>query len=74
MSKEAEQPAPVQQCMDHGECFGGKCIYPAPQPAQRKPLTDEEIQTIAFEAVKYNWDWLRFARAIEAAHNIKGDA
>ena len=30
----AEQPAPAQQCMDHGECFGGKCIYPAPQPAQ----------------------------------------
>ncbi len=32
----AEQPAPVQQCMDHGECFGGKCIYPAPQPAQQQ--------------------------------------
>ena len=29
-------------------------------------LTDEEIQTIAFEAVKDNWNWLRFARAIEA--------
>ena len=36
-----EQPAPSQQCMEHGECFGGECIYPAPQPAQRKPLTDE---------------------------------
>ena len=34
----AEQPAPAQQCMDHGECFGGKCIYPAPQPAQQEPV------------------------------------
>lgn len=30
----AEQPA-QQQCMEHGECFGGECIYPAPQPAQQ---------------------------------------
>ena len=29
-------------------------------------LTDEEIQAIDFTAVSENWDWLRFARAIEA--------
>ena len=32
----AEQPAQQQQCMEHGECFGGECIYPAPQPAQQQ--------------------------------------
>ena len=37
------------------------------QPTPAQPLTHEQIQTIAFEAVKDNWDWLRFARAIEAA-------
>ena len=35
-------------------------------PPASKPLTDEQIQAIAFEAVKDNWDWLKFARAIEA--------
>jgi hypothetical protein len=47
--------------------------------AQRKPLTDEEIQD-ALEAeflgcdAKRNWqDDLRVARAIEAAHGIKGE-
>ena len=47
---------------------------------QRKPLTDEEIQD-ALEAeflgcdTKRNWqDDLRVARAIEAAHGIKGEA
>ena len=33
----------------------------------KKPrLTDEQIQEIAFVAVRDNWDWLQFARAIEA--------
>jgi hypothetical protein len=48
-------------------------------PPQRKPLTDEEIQD-ALEAefigsgLKRNWqDDLRVARAIEAAHGIKGE-
>jgi hypothetical protein len=49
-------------------------------PPQRKSLTDEEIQ-YALEAeflgsdAKRNWqDDLRVARAIEAAHGIKGEA
>ena len=40
-------------------------------PPQRKPLTDEQIEEIAKEF------WLyprKFVRAIEAAHNIKGEA
>lgn len=38
----AEQPA-QQQCMEHGECFGGECIYPAPQPAPvAKPHEQQE--------------------------------
>jgi len=45
-------------------------------PAQRKPLTDEEIETV-WRSVQANdfHDCVKpFARAIEAAHNIKGDA
>ena len=49
-------------------------------PPQRKPLTDEEIRD-ALEAEflhsdeKRNWhDDVRVARAIEAAHGIKGEA
>jgi len=41
-------------------------------PPQRKPLTDEEILTyrhmIDWTA---EWSYINFARAIEAAHNIK---
>ena len=41
-------------------------------PPQRKPLTDDEIDKIYETKI---WDARRsFARAIEAAHGIKGDA
>lgn len=46
------------------------------QPAQRKPLTDAQIETV-WRSVQANdfHDCVKpFARAIEAAHNIKGDA
>ena len=46
-------------------------------PPQRKPLTDEEIGYIAVksqEGISPRDDTLRFARAIEAAHGIKGEA
>ena len=39
----------------------------APQPAQRKPLTDEEIENIAAQTLFP----IDFARTIEAAHGIK---
>ena len=45
-------------------------------PPQRKPLTDEEVETV-WRSVQANdfHDCVKpFARAIEAAHNIKGDA
>ena len=120
-SEAKEQPAPVQQCMEHGECFGGECIYPATQPAQqqepvywqwrrkdqpwsleytfnsevqvttkdserralytsppaqRKPLTDEELVDVASNCGMngLNIHGYTFARAIEVAHGIKGDA
>jgi hypothetical protein len=44
-------------------------------PPQRKPLTDEEILTyrhmIDWTA---EWSYINFARAIEVAHGIKGEA
>ena len=50
----------------------GQLLYTTPQ---RKPLTDEEIETyrhmIDWTA---HWSYINFARAIEAAHGIKGEA
>ena len=46
---------------------GGKWVRKSNTP-QRKPLTDDELSDIWF---KQSVDWMEFARAIEAAHNIK---
>jgi hypothetical protein len=48
-------------------------------PPQRKPLTDEEVIDIGTQFQWYDGDCERFdsigfARAIEAAHGIKGEA
>jgi hypothetical protein len=32
--------APVQECLVHGECFGGKCIYTTPPAAQPAPVQE----------------------------------
>jgi hypothetical protein len=45
----------------------------APLPAQRKPLTDEEIRAIVRKVDEEEGHVIHFARAIEAKHNIKGD-
>ena len=53
----------------------GAPLYTSP-PAQPQPLTDEQIETV-WRSVQANdfHDCVKpFARAIEAAHNIKGDA
>jgi hypothetical protein len=42
-------------------------------PPQRKPLTDEEIESLYENTESVNWA-RSFARAIEAAHGIKGEA
>ena len=42
---------------------------------QRKPLTDEEIETYRYMIDwTAGWSYIKFARAIEAAHGIKGEA
>ena len=46
----------------------------APNQPQRKPLTVEEILDMADGCTAQYHDLLSFARAIEAAHGIKGDA
>jgi len=44
-------------------------------PPQRKPLTDEHLEAMAEKYVtNCYFDTLKFARAIEAAHGIKGEA
>lgn len=42
--------------------------------AQRKPLTDDEINDLAMQSGAFDEQLLAFARAIEATHNIKGEA
>ena len=46
------------------------------QPAQQEPLTDEQIETISDQIERSDFFdcVVPFARAIEAAHGIKGDA
>ena len=46
-----------------------KAVSTPPQPAQRKPLTDEEIERIYD---RYGGNMMNCARAIERAHGIKG--
>jgi hypothetical protein len=46
-------------------------LYTTPQ--QRKPLTDEQIATISVECATVSPSDIYFARAIEAAHGIKGE-
>jgi hypothetical protein len=72
-----EQAEKQGQCKEHGECFGGKCIYTTPPAAQRQPLTKERIGQIIEQCkitlVNYcsGEKQIEFARAIEAAHGIK---
>ena len=42
-------------------------------PPQRKPLTDEQIMEM-YNEPRSDAEMIAFARAIEAAHDIKGDA
>ncbi len=61
------------------ECFvcEGSGVFEDTTPPQRKPLTDEEIED-AWASCEPDWDdkvnVLTLARAIEAAHGIKGEA
>ncbi len=61
---------------------GATALYERPAPQERQPLTTEQIlhkkdRYVAEPNIKYplsDTDWLNFARAIEAAHGIKGAA
>ena len=44
-----------------------------PEPPQRKPLHASEIVTMYAECPTSDKDMVDFARAVEAAHGIKGD-
>ena len=54
------------------------CVWTDHHPdcklAQRKPLTDEEIGAILEGVNAYGTRLYTFARSIEAAHGIKGEA
>lgn len=51
----------------------GTKLYTSPQPAQRKPLTDDEIESINVRLAGKRDLARLFARAIEAAHGITGE-
>ena len=74
----AEQPPqqePVadfcRECLTYNGHHEG-CSHSTISPPQRKPLTDEEIRSIWNDGDCY--EEIAFARAIEAAHGIKGQA
>jgi hypothetical protein len=54
LDQQAAQPSPVQQCMEHGECFGGECIYTTP-PAQ--PAVPDAFGTREGEHPQYIQGW-----------------
>jgi hypothetical protein len=59
-----------------GKVFAvGQPFYTTPpaQPAQRQPLTDEQISEIASALEQQGNTMRQFARAIEAAHGITGE-
>ena len=59
--------------MEGAKNFG--CTIPLYKtPPQRKPLSDEEIGAILEDVNAYGTRLYTFARAIEAAHGIKGEA
>ena len=65
---------PSYRQLDDWEIQNGWEQYPIyATPPQRKPLTDEEITEI-FSTTKGLDFYLNFARAIEQAHGIKGEA
>jgi len=64
------------QCVCGAVWCGDEMVHlPNKIPPQRKPLTDEEIILIVAEcASSHQHTDIHFARAIEAAHGIKGEA
>ena len=76
----AQQPAPEPVAWN-GDCILGHCNSPAgcenseacragSAPPQRKPLTEEEIDTLWRAPMSADWEHREFARAIERAHGI----
>ena len=59
---------------DGGKCGAGG--YCRPEPVQRRPLSDEQINRLDTEAIHGGPDSqyaFRFARAVEKAHSITGE-
>ena len=68
------KPQPPEKVAEHAD---GTITVRVPlytTPPQRKPLTDEEIGAILEGVNAYGTRLYTFARAIEAAHGIKGEA
>jgi hypothetical protein len=73
MGRHAELDAKAEAAHCGGTCKAFP-LYAAPQPApvERKPLTDEQILNVARDHYNpHQRPEISFARAIEAAHNIK---
>jgi hypothetical protein len=71
------QPAPVQKPVSWQDTRKTWVDVPLKnvltEKPQRKPLTDEEILTYRYMIDwTAEWSYINFARAIEAAHGIKG--
>ena len=75
--KTSGSPINEIQCVCGAVWLGDELVHLQDKrpPAQRKPLTDEQIILIVADcASSHQHTDIHFARAIEAAHGIKGDA
>jgi hypothetical protein len=69
-------PAPVQECLAHGECFGGKCIYTTPPAAQRQwvGLTDEQVTRLCKTGAVYAPDGVVTRTPLQYREELEGVA
>ena len=79
LAQPEQEPVAIPDCGEAGHadgaCGNRECLPSFNRnttPPQRKPLTDEEIETYRYMIDwTAHWSYINFARAIEAAHGIK---
>jgi hypothetical protein len=73
-----QEPVAIADGTFNHNCPVGTPLYTAPppvaEPHKRKPLTEQEIGAILEDINAFGTRLYTFARAIEAAHGIKGEA
>ena len=61
----------LRSYIDRGQRYELRALYTAPQPAKRKPLTDEEIAALWLDSISGPLTATKFASAVIAAYERK---